>query len=711
MLPLCTPGPDWNGNRSEVLRLSESDLDESDDSYSEVESEEKGLFNDRVERDEIRKVKPYKRLQKERIASQSPLLSDDEVSLSVSDEEDYLSRWGSNKRAYYNNNELSEMDSDSEIDAEQARELELKELKTLLAKARRGMEDSDFGLGEADEIGGAEEGGKGVKEQEKRRRELDKDETETFSIAGPSSSSTAVTLQSQSQLPTDAVARASLLVQLHKESPETIALAGDFADAVAQLIETENHLKEAEKHNFQHEGLGMHHLHYQTLYTYVTTLTYYFHLRSSPKYSADPKSLSQHPILKRLLKLKEGLSTMEELGFAVPTEEKRLEDDEEIEAELDDSDDVVKHRWSIVHESEDEKGELGELEPDELDGLLADEKENSSLEAGREKASSESSPSALNGQASKDGVATKTKKRKRSVDESQEARAPPPLAVLANEENGISLDLVSHGSKRPRPPSELGNILASGEMLGEAASLSSVELAQKAAKKKSLRFYTGRMDAKEAKRGQAARDRIGGDEDIPYRDRSRSRLAVEQARAVKERKATSFPVSDGGAALDNANWGVADTRDWRSVMGVGLQGGDDQIGQGRKNQSAGADDDDDDDDYYDLVTTLRQEAKRAKKKEHDLARDKARIIDDAEVEPGSHRVVNRQISTNRGLTPHRKQDRNLRVRKRKKYEKAQKKLSSTRAVYKGGQAALQGGYQGESSGINAGISKSRKFAN
>jgi U3 small nucleolar RNA-associated protein 3 len=53
----------------------------------------------------------------------------------------------------------------------------------------------------------------------------------------------------------------------------------------------------------------------------------------------------------------------------------------------------------------------------------------------------------------------------------------------------------------------------------------------------------------------------------------------------------------------------------------------------------------------------------------------------------------------------------LRVKKRKKYEKAQKKLSSTRAVYTGGQGSLQGGYSGESSGINTGVAKSRRFAN
>lgn len=67
------------------------------------------------------------------------------------------------------------------------------------------------------------------------------------------------------------------------------------------------------------------------------------------------------------------------------------------------------------------------------------------------------------------------------------------------------------------------------------------------------------------------------------------------------------------------------------------------------------------------------------------------------------------MEKNRGLTPHRpKTVRNPRVKKRIKFDKAQKKLSSTRAVYKGGMAALEGGYAGEKSGISN-VIKSRTF--
>ena len=63
------------------------------------------------------------------------------------------------------------------------------------------------------------------------------------------------------------------------------------------------------------------------------------------------------------------------------------------------------------------------------------------------------------------------------------------------------------------------------------------------------------------------------------------------------------------------------------------------------------------------------------------------------------RSVSRAILANKGLTPKRsKSVRNPRVKKRQRYEKAKKKVSSQKAVYKGG-LATTGKYEGEKSGI------------
>ena len=72
------------------------------------------------------------------------------------------------------------------------------------------------------------------------------------------------------------------------------------------------------------------------------------------------------------------------------------------------------------------------------------------------------------------------------------------------------------------------------------------------------------------------------------------------------------------------------------------------------------------------------------------------MMDDAAEGP---RSVSRAILKNRGLTPHRsKSVRNPRVKKRQRYEEAKKKVSSQKAVYKGGIAAT-GRYDGEKTGI------------
>jgi U3 small nucleolar RNA-associated protein 3 len=52
--------------------------------------------------------------------------------------------------------------------------------------------------------------------------------------------------------------------------------------------------------------------------------------------------------------------------------------------------------------------------------------------------------------------------------------------------------------------------------------------------------------------------------------------------------------------------------------------------------------------------------------------------------------------------------RNPRVKKRQRFEKAKKQVSSRQAVYKGGQSALKGAYGGEATGISQ-VVKSRKF--
>jgi U3 small nucleolar RNA-associated protein 3 len=122
---------------------------------------------------------------------------------------------------------------------------------------------------------------------------------------------------------------------------------------------------------------------------------------------------------------------------------------------------------------------------------------------------------------------------------------------------------------------------------------------------------------------------------------------------------------------------------------------------------------DEGDDYYDMV------AKTSKKKKQDnterieaIKKAKAegamvRIVE-GEVDEDGKRAIGYVIEKNKGLAPKRKKDvRNPRVKKRKKFEEKKKKLASTRAVYKGGEE--RGGYGGEKTGIKSGLVKSIKL--
>ncbi|KAI7114311.1 hypothetical protein KC352_g34704, partial [Hortaea werneckii] len=121
---------------------------------------------------------------------------------------------------------------------------------------------------------------------------------------------------------------------------------------------------------------------------------------------------------------------------------------------------------------------------------------------------------------------------------------------------------------------------------------------------------------------------------------------------------------------------------------------------------------DNDDEYYDLVA-----ARTAKKKsdkaayaeaQKEAAQQGGQVIEEETVGPDGKRKISYAIEKNKGLTPFRKKDvRNPRVKKRRKFDEKKKKLSSIKPVYKGGEG--RGGYGGEMTGIKKGLVKSTKL--
>jgi len=212
---------------------------------------------------------------------------------------------------------------------------------------------------------------------------------------------------------------------------------------------------------------------------------------------------------------------------------------------------------------------------------------------------------------------------------------------------------------------------------GEDEVLDAHAAADKASKKKTLRFYTSQIAQKSNRRAGASRD-AGGDMDIPYRERLRDRQARLQAAAEKRGKKTGADLGEGSD-------------------------GEEEVTNGMREGA--------DEEYYDMVNTASKKRKADKEAMYDAlaAASKAdRVVEKEEVGPDGKRRITYEIRENKGLTPKRKKDvRNPRVKKRKKWEEKKKKLAGLKPVWKGGEG--KGGYKGELTGIKAGLIKSIKL--
>lgn len=219
----------------------------------------------------------------------------------------------------------------------------------------------------------------------------------------------------------------------------------------------------------------------------------------------------------------------------------------------------------------------------------------------------------------------------------------------------------------------------SGSDFGDEAPLTHEEASEKAKRKKSLRFYTSQIVQKANKRGEASRQ-AGGDDDVPHKERIRDK----QERLLREAERRGKSDANKDEALDTDDE-------------------DREVGQ-KLNDEAN--------EYYDmLVSNSKQKKadKRARAEAYaEAARQGAQVYEEEQVGADGKRKITYAIEKNKGLTPKRKKDvRNPRVKKRKKYDEKMKKLGSIRPVYKGGEG--KGGYGGEATGIKTNVVKSIKL--
>ncbi|WVQ73479.1 hypothetical protein IAR50_003051 [Cryptococcus sp. DSM 104548] len=671
---------DVNGDEGEeVLSLEGARRrarEEQEEEYDEEEEEDSAP----VKKGRKEKVKPDAST-KGRYGK--PIVSSDEEEESSGSSDSEDENWG---RQYYSkpsNRREKEKEGDfGDEKREEERDMEEREVKRLQKKQREVLGGDDFGMEDL--------------EEQPLVSDVPQEVLESVSEAAPAAPKTA-------DGPT-------LLRHLQAHEPLKLALTRDFPLVVQKLEKTArgiNKMEETPEHEAElHKGLGW--LHYQTLLTYATTLAFYIHLETLP--ASDRPDI---PIIPRLFQLKQGVTMLEDLDFDAASSsgeslvlfdrygdlnnwlESGDEDLKEGKLELIKRMQAVNGEGELVGLEDGEEAENGDeddlwqnegLDKDELAELLQDAGEDAedirALAAKSSKKKEEKSKKSkknaeeLDFEALLEGTEKpkKSKKLKKSND-SEASSSIPAFAPLAEPD--------FFPSKKSKSKFSTDN----SDVLGDPTALTDADYTDKQSRKRSLAFHTSKINSTLARRAEGRAKRMGGDDDLPYRDKRKARDAALRKNGP----------SAEGEDLEDVSAGSEKTK----KRARDEDAGDDE----------GAGEADEADGYYELVKRRRKDEKDAKQAEHDAAEaellaERAAYDDESADGP---RTITRAIEKNRGLTPRRsKTGRNPRVKKRQAYDKAQKKVASQRSVYKGGQSAYGGEYKGEKTGITQ-VVKSRKF--
>jgi len=265
-------------------------------------------------------------------------------------------------------------------------------------------------------------------------------------------------------------------------------------------------------------------------------------------------------------------------------------------------------------------------------------------------------------------------------DESEDSNDDSEEEEEEEEEDDKEFDIDINSKRKLKLPSKKAVV----NDFSEVATPEEVDMEEKQRRKRTLRFYTSKIDQAAAKNN---RERLTGDLDLPYKERlfERQQRLIEEAR----KRGLGEDKAQLGDDLDNEEVGSDDEQLANEINDIKDSG----------------------DDYYQSMKQSKIQKQESRRKAHEAAVQAAKEgkLEELQERMGDDgkRAVNFQILKNKGLTPHRKKDnRNSRVKKRKKYEKAQKKLKSVRQVY---DSSNKGPYQGEKTGIKKGLSRSVKL--
>tara|TARA_R110002003_G_scaffold106_10_gene8783 strand:- start:13518 stop:15320 length:1803 start_codon:yes stop_codon:yes gene_type:complete len=542
------------------------------------------------------------------------------------EEEEDLGGWGASKKDYYNADAI-ETEQDALDEEAEARRIQKKQLLA--------MTEADFGFDEDEwmgQDGGKDEGGAVVTEVLPQLQITDNmSEEERLKIM-------------RTRYPEfEHISREYLRLQpVHEELAASAQVAErDMKLRVARFDQQGSDEAETQQTPFVITK-------YRACAAYLAAMAMYFAVLGStarddgsPAVALDPNELHEHPVMESLLKCQKLWTRLESRP--------------------------VDH--SLARDETDEASPVEEASP------LTDE-----IKA------------VVNAQPKK----TNKSKAQRAAEIAQAEAGARRAAKLAKTEQDLaSLATLTDKSalkkatkKRKSTDQKLNLLNADDSDFGEETELTAHELAEKAKKKKSLRFYTSQIAQKANKRDAAGKD-YGGDADIPHRERLKDRQARLQAEAEKrgQHKETA-----PGAALG--------------------EGGD---SSGDESPPPRNEDYEDEEGYYDMIAA-RSNAKKQTKSERaaayaEAAKQNATVIEEEVIGDDGRRMISYQIEKNKGLTPHRKKSvRNPRVKKKEKYKEKQKKLKSMMPVFDSAKKqAGSANYGGELTGIKKGLVRSRKL--
>lgn len=525
--------------------------------------------------------------------------------------------WGRGKNIYYQNKENVEESSDEDLIAE-----EEAEVLRMQQKKAKSLSAEDFGIEDDDDLTFEE-----ILAQGKPGS--------TVSIDGEAKNETGIAYE-EVQKDLNALTKEEQMDVVYSSAPELVGLLSELGEALEQLDNKVNPLlKKINGKNMIKDGMHYIEVKKLLLLSYCQAITFYLLLKS------EGQPVRDHPVISRLVEIKNLLNKMNELDGHLPS---NLED--------------------LLHKN--------------VDNITSVKLAGRNLD-------SEPLP-----------ISDKPSVASTDIQEAE------PHEVELVEANGLKSQRKSK-SKRKRQDDQVG--IQSMEMLKVRASL------EEKLKQTGVLSSIARKHEKQNKRSRLLNGMLAtpddfGDDVMGAGDDREIRSLNKLSRLLTPQVARSKVISGDDDLPKRDDIGERRRKhELRVLAGAGVEPSDvvkDETGDHVNDDVATSDDSEIDPDleFYREVEKKHSAKLAAKEKMYSSSPAAPETLVDGK------RQINYQMAKNRGLTRIRKkQDKNPRKKYRGKHEKAQQRRAGQVQKMK----KPSGPYGGETTGINAGISRSIRF--